>query len=139
MNTYMIIDLPIGRSHNVVVNEERNYAVAVGAAPRTDACASGLIFINMDDPANPYSPGCAPQDGESTSRILEGAIADYLKATSTTLNASSTADQTKSTTAATSATVTTRTLSRSTMSPTRKVPTQPPSSPKRHTQERPTP
>ncbi|KAF2009259.1 hypothetical protein BU24DRAFT_445137 [Aaosphaeria arxii CBS 175.79] len=56
-------ELPIGRSHNVVVNEEKNYAVAVGAQPRNDTCASGLIFINIDDPSKPYSPGCAPQDG----------------------------------------------------------------------------
>ncbi|KAF2874935.1 hypothetical protein BDV95DRAFT_486425 [Massariosphaeria phaeospora] len=55
--------LPVGRSHNVVVNEEKNYVVAVGAAPRNSSCAAGLIFINMDDPSKPYSPGCAPQDG----------------------------------------------------------------------------
>lgn len=55
--------MPIGRSHNVVVNEEKNYAVAVGSAPRDSACAAGLIFINMDDPSAPFSPGCAPQDG----------------------------------------------------------------------------
>ncbi|CAI6336922.1 unnamed protein product [Periconia digitata] len=61
--TALFTDLPVGSSHNVVVNEEKNYAVAVGAQPRTDKCASGLIFINMDDPANPFSPGCAPQDG----------------------------------------------------------------------------
>lgn len=55
--------MPIGRSHNVVVNEEKNYAVAVGAQPRNSSCAAGLIFINMDDPTKPFSPGCAPQDG----------------------------------------------------------------------------
>ncbi|PSN71312.1 hypothetical protein BS50DRAFT_518295 [Corynespora cassiicola Philippines] len=55
--------LQLGRSHNVVVNEERNYAVAVGAAPRNSTCGAGLIFINMDDPSKPYSPGCSPQDG----------------------------------------------------------------------------
>lgn len=55
--------LPIGRTHNTVVNEESNFAVAVGAAPRTAACASGLIFIDLTDPANPTSPGCAAGDG----------------------------------------------------------------------------
>ncbi|TFK65919.1 hypothetical protein BDN72DRAFT_871698 [Pluteus cervinus] len=55
--------LPTGRTHNVVVNEEKEYAVSVGASPRTDACKSGLIFIDLKDPANPTSPGCAPQDG----------------------------------------------------------------------------
>ena len=56
-------DLPIGRTHNVVINEERNYAVSVGAQPRTDACRAGLIFIDLSDPANPTSPGCAAGDG----------------------------------------------------------------------------
>ena len=55
--------LPLGRSHNVVVNNELNYAVAVGAQPRNDSCAAGLIYIDMTDPANPTSPGCAGQDG----------------------------------------------------------------------------
>jgi hypothetical protein len=55
-----------GRSHNVVANEEAGYAVAVGCggrAGRNDTCAGGPIFINMDDPYNPYQTGCAPQDG----------------------------------------------------------------------------
>lgn len=56
-------DLPIGRTHNVVINEERNYAVSVGAQPRDSACRSGLIFIDLTDPSNPVSPGCAPGDG----------------------------------------------------------------------------
>jgi choice-of-anchor B domain-containing protein len=56
--------LPAGRAHNVVVNEELNYAVAVGAQPRTDRnCASGLNFIGLDDPTNPESLGCAKGDG----------------------------------------------------------------------------
>lgn len=56
-------ELPIGRSHNVVVNEELEYAVAVGAQPRTSSCASGLIFIDLTDLSNPTSPGCASGDG----------------------------------------------------------------------------
>ncbi|KAK4645177.1 hypothetical protein QC761_000620 [Podospora bellae-mahoneyi] len=56
-------DLPIGRTHNVVVNEEKQYAVAVGAAPRTSACRSGLIFIDLKDPAKPKTLGCAAGDG----------------------------------------------------------------------------
>ncbi|KAF7531512.1 hypothetical protein G7054_g8812 [Neopestalotiopsis clavispora] len=56
-------ELPVGRSHNVVVNEEKNYAVAVGAQPRNSSCASGLIFIDLTDPSAPYSPGCASGDG----------------------------------------------------------------------------
>ncbi|KAL3420395.1 hypothetical protein PVAG01_08894 [Phlyctema vagabunda] len=56
-------ELPVGRTHNVVVNEELDYAVAVGAAPRNSSCAAGLIFIDLKDPSNPVTPGCDPQDG----------------------------------------------------------------------------
>lgn len=56
-------DLPTGSTHNVVVNEELNYAVAVGAVPRAGGCRAGLIFIDLTDPTNPTSPGCAAGDG----------------------------------------------------------------------------
>ncbi|KAF2150000.1 hypothetical protein K461DRAFT_230630 [Myriangium duriaei CBS 260.36] len=56
-------NLPVGRTHNVVVNEEKNYGVSVGAAPRTDKCAAGLIFFDLTDPTSPTPLGCAPQDG----------------------------------------------------------------------------
>ncbi|TDZ68466.1 hypothetical protein CTRI78_v002114 [Colletotrichum trifolii] len=56
--------LPVGRSHNVVVNEERGYAVAVGAQPRRNLpCDSGLQFIDLADVANPVYLGCAAGDG----------------------------------------------------------------------------
>jgi choice-of-anchor B domain-containing protein len=55
--------LPIGRTHNVVVNEDSDFVYAVGAMPRTDKCKGGLIFVNMTDPTNPTSPGCAAMDG----------------------------------------------------------------------------
>lgn len=55
--------LPIGRTHNVAANEELDYMAAVGAAPRTSTCRSGLIFIDLSDPSNPTSPGCASGDG----------------------------------------------------------------------------
>ncbi|KAJ4286858.1 hypothetical protein N0V88_007870 [Collariella sp. IMI 366227] len=55
-------DLPIGRTHNIVVNEERQYAVAVGALPRTSDCQSGLIFFHLKDPSNPKTLGCASGD-----------------------------------------------------------------------------
>lgn len=37
--------------------------MAVGSQPRNSACAAGLIYINIDDISNPYSTGCAGQDG----------------------------------------------------------------------------
>jgi choice-of-anchor B domain-containing protein len=55
-----------GRTHTVVANEEKNYAVACGAGGRpgrNDTCAGGPMFINLDDPLNPYVEGCNPQDG----------------------------------------------------------------------------
>jgi choice-of-anchor B domain-containing protein len=55
--------LPIGASHNLVAHEEKDYVVAVGSQPRNSTCRSGLIFIDMTDPSNPTSPGCAAQDG----------------------------------------------------------------------------
>ncbi|KAL2019169.1 hypothetical protein VTK56DRAFT_10041 [Thermocarpiscus australiensis] len=56
-------DLPIGRTYNVVVNEEKEYAVAVGAQPRTSECRSGLIFIDLEDLSSPKTLGCAAGDG----------------------------------------------------------------------------
>ncbi|PSN61773.1 hypothetical protein BS50DRAFT_651183 [Corynespora cassiicola Philippines] len=55
--------LPSGRTHNVVTNPDTNFIYSVGAQPRTDRCRSGLIFIDISDPANPTSPGCASEDG----------------------------------------------------------------------------
>ncbi|KAJ7068994.1 hypothetical protein B0H15DRAFT_793898 [Mycena belliarum] len=55
--------LPIGMSHNVVAHEAKNLLVAVGSLPRTDVCASGLIFIDVTDPSRPQSAGCAAADG----------------------------------------------------------------------------
>lgn len=56
-------DLPVGRTHNVVTNEEMGYIVAVGAQPRNSTCRGGLIFIDMANPSRPTTPGCAAQDG----------------------------------------------------------------------------
>jgi choice-of-anchor B domain-containing protein len=56
--------LPLGRAHNVVVNEELGYFAAVGAQPRGDPiCDSGLNFFDLSDPSNPVSLGCAKGDG----------------------------------------------------------------------------
>jgi choice-of-anchor B domain-containing protein len=55
--------LPIGSTHNVVVNEEKNYGVAVGARPRDQGCFGGLHFFSLDDPSNPETLGCNGEDG----------------------------------------------------------------------------
>jgi hypothetical protein len=61
--TGRFLGLSLGRTHNIVVNRDFGYAIAVGAQPRSDRCRSGLIFIDMTNPAFPTSPGCAWQDG----------------------------------------------------------------------------
>lgn len=47
----------------VVIDWDNEYAIAVGAQPRNQTCAAGLEYINLDDPSNPYKPGCASSDG----------------------------------------------------------------------------
>ncbi|SMQ51851.1 unnamed protein product [Zymoseptoria tritici ST99CH_3D7] len=56
-------DLPIGRAHNIVIDWDNEYAIAVGAQPRNQTCQAGLEYINLDDPRNPFKPGCAASDG----------------------------------------------------------------------------
>jgi len=55
--------LPVGRTHNIVVNWDRKYVVSVGAQPRNHTYRGGLIFLNVDDPANPIEVGNQPDDG----------------------------------------------------------------------------
>ncbi|ROT38384.1 hypothetical protein SODALDRAFT_277603 [Sodiomyces alkalinus F11] len=56
-------DLPLGASHNVAVNEEAGYGIAVGARPRNQDCLGGLVFFDLTDPSNPTRLGCNSQDG----------------------------------------------------------------------------
>ncbi|KAK3381205.1 hypothetical protein B0H63DRAFT_415941 [Podospora didyma] len=55
--------LPLGRSHNVVTNEEKNYGVATGFQPRNATLRAGLVFFDLTDPANPKTLGGTGQDG----------------------------------------------------------------------------
>lgn len=55
--------LPTGRTHNVVVNPELQYAVSVGSAPRTSRFAAGLVFIDIKDPSQPTLLGFQAEDG----------------------------------------------------------------------------
>ncbi|KAJ7645088.1 hypothetical protein DFH06DRAFT_1271122 [Mycena polygramma] len=55
--------LPVGSSHNLVEHADKNLIVAVGAVPRLDVCGAGLIFVDVADPANPKTVGCAGEDG----------------------------------------------------------------------------
>jgi hypothetical protein len=56
-------NLPDGRAHNVVTTPDTDFAYVVGARPRNSTCRSGLIFLDLSDPSNPTSPGCAAGDG----------------------------------------------------------------------------
>ncbi|KAL4976915.1 hypothetical protein BDW66DRAFT_45984 [Aspergillus desertorum] len=51
-----------GSSHNIVAHEETNMIYAVGTA-RNLSCAGGLWMVDVSDPGNPTSPGCASEDG----------------------------------------------------------------------------
>ncbi|KAL2206179.1 hypothetical protein CC79DRAFT_856287 [Sarocladium strictum] len=63
--------LPVGRTHNVVVNHELKYAMAVGSVGGNETirvrdnlpCKGGLIFLNLDDPKDVHATGCASEDG----------------------------------------------------------------------------
>ncbi|GAB1319804.1 Regulatory P domain-containing protein [Madurella fahalii] len=55
--------LPLGRSHNVLTNEERNYGVATGFQPRTGPFRAGLVFFDLTDPSNPKTLGGTGADG----------------------------------------------------------------------------
>jgi len=55
--------ISIGSMHNVHVNEELNYGIAMGNWFREDACRGGLIFFNLTDPSSPNLLGCAGEDG----------------------------------------------------------------------------
>ncbi|KAF3349320.1 hypothetical protein HYQ45_008522 [Verticillium longisporum] len=64
-------ELPVGRTHNIVVNHELNYAIAAGSVGGNATirvrdnlpCRGGLIFLDISDPTNVTSPGCAAGDG----------------------------------------------------------------------------
>jgi choice-of-anchor B domain-containing protein len=59
----LFTDLPAGRAHNIVVDWDNEYAIAVGAQPRNQTCRAGMEYIDLSDPAAPFKPGCASSDG----------------------------------------------------------------------------
>ncbi|KAK5096262.1 hypothetical protein LTR24_002668 [Lithohypha guttulata] len=73
-----------GSSHNLVSHEEVNMIYAVGgrsgANSRNTTCAGGMFMVDVSDPANPYSPGCAYQDGyvhDAQCVIYKGPTVEY--------------------------------------------------------------
>jgi hypothetical protein len=74
-------NLPDGRAHNVITSDETGFAYVVGARPRNSTCRSGLIFLDLSDPSNPTSPGCASGDGyvhDAQCLIYRGPHTKYL-------------------------------------------------------------
>ncbi|KAF7440133.1 hypothetical protein PC9H_000477 [Pleurotus ostreatus] len=55
--------LPVGRTHNIVINWDRGYVVSVGSQPRTSEFAAGLVFIDISDPSKPALAGFQADDG----------------------------------------------------------------------------
>ena len=45
-------------AHNIVINEERGFAFAVGASGGGETCGGGLHMIDIRDPGNPTFAGC---------------------------------------------------------------------------------
>ncbi|KAJ7157447.1 hypothetical protein C8R46DRAFT_909562 [Mycena filopes] len=73
--------LPLGASHNIVAHETKNLIVAVGSVPRNHSCAAGLIFIDVSDPTNPTSAGCAGADGyvhDAQCLVYQGPHTEYV-------------------------------------------------------------
>jgi choice-of-anchor B domain-containing protein len=60
---FWVEGLPLGRSHNVVTNEELNYGVATGFQPRDGPLGAGLVFFDLTDPSNPRTLGGTGADG----------------------------------------------------------------------------
>jgi choice-of-anchor B domain-containing protein len=53
-----------GSAHNIVINEESGYAYIVGAS-RSSTYGGGPIFINIQDPVNPFIEGGFAEGGYS--------------------------------------------------------------------------
>lgn len=53
----------LGSSHNVVVNEQTNFVIAVGLRNTANTCSGGLHIINVEDPINPQFETCFSDDG----------------------------------------------------------------------------
>ncbi|KAK5655174.1 hypothetical protein OQA88_6073 [Cercophora sp. LCS_1] len=60
---YWTEGLPLGRSHNVAVNEEKKYGVATGFQPRNASLRAGLVFFDLTDPSKPTTLGGTGIDG----------------------------------------------------------------------------
>ncbi|OLN97072.1 hypothetical protein CCHL11_02125 [Colletotrichum chlorophyti] len=66
-------ELPVGRTHNIVTlkGKDQDWAMAVGSVGGNATirvrdelpCRGGLIYLDISDPTNVTSPGCAAGDG----------------------------------------------------------------------------
>jgi choice-of-anchor B domain-containing protein len=60
---FWVDGLPLGRSHNVVTNEEMSYGAATGFQPRDGPLKAGMVFFDLTDPAKPKTLGGTGVDG----------------------------------------------------------------------------
>merc|ERR1719464_2360458 len=66
-----------GNSHNIVMNEDKHIAYAVG----NNGCSGGLYSIDVSDPGNPRYRGCFSADGythDAECVTYDGPDADYV-------------------------------------------------------------
>lgn len=109
--------LPVGRTHNVVVNHELKYAMAVGSVGGNETirvrdnlpCKGGLIFLDLRYYSQPLFARELVLISTVIPRTFTPPAAPLLTAMSTTLSALSTVVLMSATLAVTSATRTTRT------------------------------
>lgn len=69
-----------GRAHNIVIDTDSGYAMAVGSRQGTQQCNSGLHLININAPLAPSFAGCFSDDGythDAQCITYDGPDADY--------------------------------------------------------------
>ena len=59
---YSLVTIGNGNCHNIVIDEESNFAYSVGTR---SLCSGGLVAFDLSNPANPSFAGCFSADGYS--------------------------------------------------------------------------
>lgn len=62
---YSIITIGNGKAHNIVMDEESDFAYTVGTNGGNSLCSAGLAAHDISDPTNPSFAGCFSADGYS--------------------------------------------------------------------------
>ncbi len=70
----------LSQAHNIVIDEDKGYAYAVGATGGSTCSGGGLHIINIQDPTNPVYEACFDDDGythDAQCVIYAGSDDDY--------------------------------------------------------------